>query len=254
MSTSEQHASLTARHAGRFARTRARMDYSYHARYSEARQGVQDEIISSLLLDPRKRAVEPWLVFTAGAMGAGKSHVMRSLASDGAFPLHRYVRVSADAIKPLLPEMRGLVESHRNLAGTLTHAESSYIAELVVREALEGGFNVLVDGSFRHAAWQEQELARVRRDHPHYRIAILFVRATPERVYERAERRSAVTGRVVPRSVLDATLREVPASFSRLAPKADYTAVILNDADAKPTLEEPATLEGFAKTFQLGPS
>ena len=230
------------------------MDYTYHTRYSETRQGVQDEIVSSLLLDSRKRAVEPWLVFTAGAMGAGKSHVIRSLASDGAFPLHRYVRVSADAIKPLLPEMRQLVESHRDMAGTLTHAESSYIAELVVREALEGGFNVLVDGSFRHASWQEEELARVRRDHPHYRIAILFVRASPERVYERAEKRSAITGRVVPRSVLDATLREVPASFARLAPKADYTAVILNDADAMPTMEAPATMEDFKQTFRLGHS
>lgn len=239
---------------GRYASTRRALDSDFHGRYSEARQHVQDSIVSFYLTAGALAActsARPWLIYTAGAMGSGKTHTTRWLASEGALPLHRFVRVSSDAIKSLLPEMKALVASHRELAGTLSHAESRLIAEILLREALAAGCNVLVDGSLRHVEWQEREIARVRAEHPAYRIAIIYVSASPLRVYERATRRSAVTGRVVPRETLDLTMRAAPAAFGRLAPAADFTAVIANDDDAPPRVMEPSSIEEIRRRLAL---
>lgn len=56
--------------SGRFAATRARLDYAFHAHYTPERAAVQDAIVAAALQGgvPVER---PWIVFTAGAMGAG---------------------------------------------------------------------------------------------------------------------------------------------------------------------------------------
>jgi hypothetical protein len=175
---------------------------------------------------------------------------MRWLASVGAFPLHRFVVVNPDAIKSRLPEMPTLVAANRALAGSLTHKESGYIAELIERAAAADGKNILVDGSLRNADWHERQLARLRAKYPTYRIAILLVTASPATIYTRAERRAGVTGREIPRAVLDEAIAQVPPAFQRMAPLADYTAVITNDTDATPpSFQPPASLEGFAGLF-----
>jgi len=46
-----------------------------------------------------ERPEQPWIVFTAGAMGAGKSHAMRWMAEQGLFPLASFVQVDPDAIR-----------------------------------------------------------------------------------------------------------------------------------------------------------
>lgn len=175
---------------------------------------------------------------------------MRWLASVGAFPLHRFVVVNPDAIKSRLPEMPTLVAANRALAGSLTHKESGYIAELIERAAAAEGKNILVDGSLRNADWHERQLVRLRAKYPAYRIAILLVTASPATIYTRAERRAAVTGREIPRAVLDEAIAQVPPAFQRVTPLADYTAVITNDTDATPpSFQPPASLEGFAGLF-----
>ena len=175
---------------------------------------------------------------------------MRWLAREGAFPLDRFVVVDSDCVKSLLPEMPALVAATPALAGSLTQLESGFIAELVEQEALKRGCNVLVDGSLRNAAWHTANFARIRARHPRYRIAILLVTAPRERIYERAARRALVTGRYVPRNVLDAALAQVPLSFAALAPLADYTATIVNEDDGgAPRLQAPATLAAFAANW-----
>lgn len=65
---------------GQFAHIRATLDYSYHCNYTHERQRFQDSIIREYLeaavIEDRNGEVcttptEPWIVFTAGAMGAG---------------------------------------------------------------------------------------------------------------------------------------------------------------------------------------
>ena len=47
----------------------------------------------------RKQTRQPWIVFTAGCMGAGKTHVMCLLNTHGLLPLPHFVRVDMDRIR-----------------------------------------------------------------------------------------------------------------------------------------------------------
>jgi hypothetical protein len=232
------HRSALPTFVGDFRQSRAALDYEWHTHYTPARQHVQDEIIREFLASGCSSDA-PWLCLTAGAMAAGKTRVVRWLHSEGLFPLHKFCIVEADRIKSRLPEMSHFIQRDRSLAGSLCHRESGYIAELVEREAFLRSKHVLVDGSLRDADWYERGITRLRRDYPHYRVAILLVIASPDCIYARAERRAAVTGREVPRAVLDDAILRVPASFVRLAPLADFSAVIQNDQDHEPPVPAP---------------
>jgi hypothetical protein len=69
-STEERYASAEAVFTGPYAGTRALLDYRYHLHYRPERQAVQDGIISAALAGGA-RVEHPWLVYTAGPMGAG---------------------------------------------------------------------------------------------------------------------------------------------------------------------------------------
>ena len=86
-----------------YAAIRERLDHAYHGMYTLARQAVQDELIAATCesATPEDR---PWIVFTAGAMGAGKSHTMTWLSEHGIFPLSEVVTIDADLFKTALPE------------------------------------------------------------------------------------------------------------------------------------------------------
>ena len=137
---------------GKYSHIRETLDYNYHANYTFERQMLQDAIISDMLdsafiLDadgqigttPQK----PWIVFTAGAMGAGKSHVMNSLVTNGRFPLKAFVIVDPDEIRRLLPEYHMYINENAELAGELTRKEAGFIAEILTLAALRSGKNVL---------------------------------------------------------------------------------------------------------------
>jgi hypothetical protein len=66
---------------GEFSDIRQRLDYTFHSNYVKERQLFQDDIIIQTLEEPIitdlhgntcARPEYPWLVFTAGAMGAGE--------------------------------------------------------------------------------------------------------------------------------------------------------------------------------------
>ena len=73
----------------------------------------------------------PWIVFMAGGMGVGKSYVLKWASSNGYFDASRYVHVDPDKIKFMLPEMQEYIRRNNKTAGSLTHKESGYIAEIV---------------------------------------------------------------------------------------------------------------------------
>jgi chloramphenicol 3-O-phosphotransferase len=68
---------------------RAILDYGYHSNYSLSRQNLQDQIVADLLSTSTvtdmvsgvtcSTPTDPWIVFTAGGMGAGKSYTIGSL-------------------------------------------------------------------------------------------------------------------------------------------------------------------------------
>jgi hypothetical protein len=171
------------------------LDYTYHSNYTFERQHFQDAIITHFLEAAVIRdrngilcstPTEPWLVFTAGAMGAGKSYTMNKLVHQGRFPLLHFVVVDPDEIRRHLPEYHLYLEHQPEMAGELTRKESGYIAEILTMASLLAGKNTLVDGSLRDADWYCEYMAQLRREFPILRLAILHVTAPRPAVFQRA--------------------------------------------------------------------
>lgn len=128
-SSEENHRSDNMVFYGRFAHIRETLDYSYHSNYTFERQMLQDAIIGEFLdatffTDKHGNEcttpTEPWVVFTAGAMGSGKSFTMRKLVERGLFPLLAFVRVDPDELRRYLPEFHLYIQQNPKNAGTLT--------------------------------------------------------------------------------------------------------------------------------------
>lgn len=86
---------------GNYAAIRKTLDYSYHSNYTKERQLLQDTIIDHLLniananiVDPKfgemcSTPSHPWIAFTAGCMGVGKSW-NSTPQSERSLPLARF--------------------------------------------------------------------------------------------------------------------------------------------------------------------
>lgn len=183
---------------GSHADVRSKLDYSYHSYYDESRTKLQDEIIAELLgsvviqdsvhknLQCSKPASNPWITFTAGAMGAGKTHTIRELVRHDLFPLDAFVIVDPDEIRRHLPEFPRLLEESPELAGEITRKEAGYISEILTWVALNHGYNVLVDGSLRDHEWYKEYFQSLRDSYPRLNIAIIHITAPREAVIHRA--------------------------------------------------------------------
>ena len=87
LSTRDNYLDPEAPHVGRYSSIRASLDEAYHGQYCRARQVLQDELISDVNRRIKGGQASPWIIFTAGAMGAGKSHVFSWMAERGVVPM-----------------------------------------------------------------------------------------------------------------------------------------------------------------------
>jgi hypothetical protein len=262
ISTAENYKANDFNFYGRFAAERKNMDYTYHVNYIKSRQIKQDEIIESYLKnayitdrngDICLQSTQPWIVFTAGAMGSGKSHTLRYLSQQNLFPLKSFVWVDPDDIRHKFPEFNSYVETHPEMAGELTRSEAGYLSELLTTAALKQGRNVLVDGSLRDSDWYKLYFEELRELYPNLRIGILYVTAPRAEVFKRAETRSKITGRVVPKETIELALRQVPTSVRVLQPLSDFFCELHNppssSAHGIQLHTEDLTWESFKDTW-----
>lgn len=244
---------------GPFREIRAGLDFDYHGNYSKSRQEFQDKIVEKLLDGTAvtdatngrvcKTPTEPWIVFTAGVMGAGKSHTMKQLSSKNLFPLKSYIVVDPDEIRSHFPEYHLYATQSPKKAGALTHREAGYVTEIVTAAAMQRGYNVLVDGSLRDFEWYEGYFRSLKKEYGNIRIAILHIVAPRESIFERARNRAKDTGRVVPLETLEMALKQVPISVKKLAPMVDFFCELDNSPSASG--EVSLTTEGVTEeSFQ----
>lgn len=217
---------------GEFSQIRRKLDHSYHANYTPERQQLQDQLVRELQRGEGKE--RPWIIFTAGAMGAGKGFVMKFLTSQDVIDLEQYTLIDPDAIKYTLPEMREYIEVNKSTAGSQTHQESGYIQEIALETGLRASRNLWIDGSLRNTAYFKAKFADIRQRFPQYRIGILHITAPKEAVIKRAQKRGEETGRFIPIETLTQSLEQVPLSVRELSSFADYSATVSNPGDSPP--------------------
>ena len=242
----QQHAAFY----GRYQRARRRLDYTYHAIYSKSRQLLQDKIIDTVLLNTAKtsttggatgsskrRRVEknnrhPWILFTAGVMGAGKSYTTQRLQQEGKLPLGDvYVKVDPDEIRTMLPEYSTYVTLNAETAGEYTQKEAGMIAEIITEVALDRGINVLVDGSLSDSKWYTRYFEQLRNSYKKLHIGIVHVTAPLDTILHRIVERAKITGRMIPQHVLLNSIESVPRSVQVLRDQVDFFVQIVNNTN-----------------------
>ncbi|CAJ1913586.1 unnamed protein product [Cylindrotheca closterium] len=225
-STNDNYQSENDYDLGIFASIRQQLDYEYHSYYKAPRRRLQDDIIESFLSDhpiDDTNSSDQWIIFTAGCMGAGKTHTLRELSKDDifSFDLNSFVSVDPDEIRSQLPEYRVYIEKDPLHAGEFTRKEAGMLVEILTEEALERGNNVLVDGSLKDAVWYKAYFEMLRHKYPRIKIGIIHVTAPVEDILQRVEQRAQTTGRRIPMDVLVESMVQVPKSVNELCRDAD---------------------------------
>ncbi|CAK0803934.1 unnamed protein product [Prorocentrum cordatum] len=224
---------------GRFAAIRDLTDVGYHGCYTEERERFQDSLVEQALQSavggPRR---EPLLLFTAGAMGVGKTFVIQWMKERGLLPLEHFVLIDPDRMAKRLPEWSGYWERAPSSAALMTKLEAGLVTELSLVAALQDRRSILVDSSLRHGSWYARVLDKVRKALPEVRIALLYIHSREEMIHSRAASRG-LQGRVAIASEVNDSLQKMSRAVGRLLPYVDAFVQIANNGD-DPTVLDPA--------------
>eukprot|EP00514_Thraustochytrium_sp_LLF1b_P006076 CAMPEP_0184527224 /NCGR_PEP_ID=MMETSP0198_2-20121128/11080_1 /TAXON_ID=1112570 /ORGANISM="Thraustochytrium sp., Strain LLF1b" /LENGTH=438 /DNA_ID=CAMNT_0026918861 /DNA_START=198 /DNA_END=1514 /DNA_ORIENTATION=+ len=243
--------SVVERYAGQYTATRRKLDKDFHGFYREDRQLVQDQIISYVLRasGSNKKQRKPWIIFTAGAMGSGKSHTLRHLkARPELADLKSFVVIDQDEIRSLLPEWGEYMKKSSRKGGALLQKESGYMCEIALSESLSHSRNIIFDSSLRDTNWWKHEFARIRETYPKYHLAILYIKTDLETAIRRTEARAMKTGRVVPVHFVEESYEQSARSFEVLKEEVDLTAVIDSTAPEPVFIDPP--VDEFCATWK----
>ena len=260
-STSVNYFSPDKSFFGPYASIRATLDYNYHNNYVRSRQAMQDQLITEALAEnwnsgPATSSTHnPWIAFTCGAMGAGKSHVVEWLRQQGYVSLSRHVRIDADIFRSRLPEWDNYTSRNFENAGLLTQSESGFCVEILQEAALYARRNIWIDGSLRNIDWYSKVFGDVRKRFPEYRLALFVIEASEAVVLKRARSRAQTTRRHIPEEEIINSLAAFPRATAQLGPKTDLFARILNNECGKdPTLVQLHQNSQQFSIFQRLPS
>ena len=147
-----------------FRESRSKLDYSYHENPILERQQYQDLVLSRVLdivngngetagdvetvstaTSSENTSQRPFLVYTAGPMGVGKSFVLSQLHQRGQiFPLETFVKIDPDMLKSELPEISGYLQHDSDTAATKLHKESTQMSDVLFEYSLAANRNILV--------------------------------------------------------------------------------------------------------------
>lgn len=181
---------------------------------------VQDTFINKHLAHLQKSRRAPVLLFTAGAMGAGKSHYLSTLP-------FRFILIDPDEIAATIPNFEDIgtefqrgSESDLTLErGTLLRHEARLITEIMLQVAMLRNLDIVLDGSLRSYQWYLEEIPELRRRFAQYRVELVHIHAPLPEVLKRAAKRETKTGRQVPSALIERSWKDSRRAISVLGRK-----------------------------------
>lgn len=167
----------------------------------------------------------PVAIVMMGGPASGKSSLLSRVMSDQT----GYVKVDPDEMKGRLPEFALAVANSDRLGAARAHEESSTaIADVLKKRAIEGRYNVMLDGTGKNGPKYEA-MVQALVDQG-YEIRVIMPHISVEEGVKAADKRAHRTGRYVPLEFIRQAYQAIPHNFERVARLAD-TAVL---ADAEP--------------------
>jgi predicted ABC-type ATPase len=218
---------------GDFQKYRRMMDSNYFSNYTEERQELQDKIITKYLstesLKCSMHKENPWIFFTCGPFGAGKTHSLRYLHDQNYLNLYEYILIDPDKLKYELPEASDYIQKDPINAGALLHKESTFLSLMIQYIVLDRGQPMIIDGSLRNVTWNLEHMNKIRKHYPGYNLGIIKVQAEIPVMLERARKRAEITGRIIPDHIIISTYNDIAKSFPHYLTSCNIYIIIDNN-------------------------
>jgi len=184
------------------------------------RSALHEKIIESFF-EGKQPVENPEMIFLGGLPGSGKTSAMRGR-------MDNYVVLDADEVKKQLPEYEGW-------NAPLLHGESAILAQMVFDKAIQGGYNIVNDGTLRNKDLALDLLTQAKQ--AGYSTKIVFVGATIKTALSRMLKRFKETSRFIDPAFYVAVAGNPAKTFHTIKDMADAYEVWDNNGD-KPTLME----------------
>lgn len=130
---------------------------------------------------------EPWLIFTVGARGVGKKHVIREMTAQGKLCLLTHVDVDPDEIRRRLPEFETYLKSQPDRVDDLTKKEAGLICEILLLASLQAGRNVIYDGCLQDPKWHLGLVNRLKEEYSRLKFGLFHIRAPKKMIVKHAQ-------------------------------------------------------------------
>ena len=114
---------------------------------AERHEAIYTKKIADYYLPKSKAQTHPCAVITGGQPGSGKSGITANAIER--FRETGYVLVDADKLRPKHPEYERLMKENDRLAANLTHADCGPWATRLMRDAVQGRRNLIIDQTSR---------------------------------------------------------------------------------------------------------
>lgn len=154
------------------------------------------------------------VTFMGGGSGAGKGSIQRS--GDVTFRRGTTI-VDSDEAKKAIPEYREMLDAGDNKAAAFVHEESSDMAQRLMAESIDSGFDTVLDGTGDSTFEKMAGKVARAREQGGQRVVAEYVTIDTDEALRRAAQRAARTGREVPEDVIHGTHEAVSKIFPKLA-------------------------------------
>jgi hypothetical protein len=203
----------------------------YNEIYSEERVLLHEKIVDKYFDNTKKSTGRMKIIFTSGAYGCGKSHVLKLLNEHKKIDLSNYIFVNPDNLRCELPEYEELVKCDPWNAGSKTNKEVFYISSLIKYHALFNNYNVIYDSSLKDGEWFSQHFMWLRETFSNIKIIIIHIKADWVNVLERNLIRAEETKRCIPLKYIKEAYKLSDESNNKLKDFADENIIIENNND-----------------------
>ena len=202
-------------------------------RFTKEREALHDEIVKEILSTGVK-SENPVFTMLGGGTASGKSSVTKTGLSS--LP-ENAVHIDSDAIKKMLPEAKEMLSANDNNWAAFTHEESSYLAKRVMNASLYNSYNTVLDGTGDGSPTSALAKIKAAKD-AGFKVEGIYVTIPTEVAIAREASRAAVSGRSVPRRIIEGTHRGVSVTLPAIISEFDSVSLWSNDVPegAKPVL------------------
>ena len=179
--------------------------------WTKERNELHNTIIDKILATATP-VDNPVAYMMGGGPASGKSMAIRE---GGINMPENMVLIDSDDIKKSIPEYAAMIESGDSAAAVFAHEESSYISKRILKEATDGRYNTLLDGTGNGGINSLRKKIHTMKAGGN-KVHANYVTVDTETAVARNTAREKKTGRLVPEHFV----RYAHAQVSTVVPKA----------------------------------